>query len=147
MEHDFRPARRQPPTLGPLPVRLHARQHKHKLFTFHFHVSCASSKNSYDRKYRARWLDFPNVIQNFTQGISCLSWAQEVACQVFIAAKCGAQKVRVLLLNNLHAPFSNQESLWACRSSSRIIWTRCSSTIWSSTSSGTSSSCDVAQNV
>jgi len=63
-----------------------------------------------------------------------------------IAAKCDAQKVRVFLFMQTEcAALQPPTSLWACRSSSRIIQTRRSSTIWSSTSIRTSSSRDVVQ--
>ena len=65
-----------------------------------------------------------------------------------IAAKCGAQKVHMFLFMQTEcAVLQPPTSLWACRSSSRIIQTRRSSTIWSSTSSRTSSSRGVAQYV
>ena len=82
MEYDVRPARRQPPTLGPLPVRLHACQHE--LFTLHFPVSLFLMLffKMAGGMPRALWLGFSNAIQSFMQGRTCLSWAQEAACRV-----------------------------------------------------------------
>ena len=98
---------------------------------------------------RTRWLGFSNVIQSFTQGRPRSSWAQELAFQV--QSQQSAVRKRCA---RVVKPFEQPECAALqpptpirvyTRPSSRIIQARCSSTIWSSTSSRTSSSRDVAQ--
>jgi len=109
VEHNVCSARRQPPTLGPLPVRLPARHHE--LFSHHFHTSV-----SFSCFFCARW-NAARALARFLQrnpklyaGQTVLELGAGGGLPGLIAAKCGAQKVRVFLLSRLNAPFSNHQS-------------------------------------
>ena len=109
MEHDLRSARRHPPTLGPLPVRLPAR--RHELFSHHFHTSLSLSCF-----FCARW-NAARALARFLQrnpklyaGQTVLELGAGGGLPGLIAEKCGAQKVREFLLSEVNAPFSNHHS-------------------------------------
>ena len=64
---------------------------------------------------RGRWLGFSNVIQSFTQGRPCPSWAQEMACRVELPQSAVRKRcVRVVHQafdsHKVNGPFSSHQS-------------------------------------